>query len=139
MFDPRQYPPVERNADGSLIRLKLKQWWAVKRLIREHCCNLDPDGCCLLLDDGDEHSCVQLISCGGIYCNYFLRCVLPTDFDLYTEISGGKMKPCKRCGKDYFVKSPRQMYCVICGRQRKKEKAAERQQRKRDKRHAFGG
>ena len=92
-----------------------------------------------MLDDGDEHACVQLISCSGVYCNYLLRCVLPADFDLYTEICGGKMKSCERCGKDFFVKSPRQMYCAICGRQNEKEKAAERQQRKRDKRHAFGG
>ncbi|MBK6089059.1 cysteine-rich VLP protein, partial [Ruminococcus difficilis] len=44
----------------------------VNRIVRHSCCNCI-DGNCLLLDDGEEHSCVQLISKYGIYCNYLLK------------------------------------------------------------------
>ena len=43
-------------------------------------------GNCLLLDDGAEAKCVQLISRYGIYCNYFLKAVLPAEKELYAEI-----------------------------------------------------
>ena len=33
-----------------------------------------------------EAKCVQLISRYGIYCNYFLKAVLPNEKELYTEI-----------------------------------------------------
>lgn len=49
------------------------------------CCNCHK-GDCLLLDDGEETKCVQLISRYGIYCNYFLKAVLPAEKELYTEI-----------------------------------------------------
>ena len=65
--------------------------------------------------------------------------VLPIDFDLYTELVGGRTKKCKRCGKEFFIRSPRQVYCPTCGEQNKRDNAAQRQQRKRDKCHAFGG
>ncbi len=39
----------------------------VNRIVRHSCCNCIDDNC-LLLDDGEEHSCVQLISKYGIYC-----------------------------------------------------------------------
>ena len=71
-------------------------------------------------------------------CNYLRDVVLPIDFDLYTKLVGGRTKKCKRCGKEFFIRSPRQMYCPACGEQNKRDNAAQRQQRKRDKRHAFG-
>ena len=40
-------------------------------------------GNCILLDDGEPHRCVQIISRSGIYCNYFRRAVLPSDSELY--------------------------------------------------------
>lgn len=43
----------------------------INALIRQLCCNC-VNGNCLLLDDGEEHNCVQLISKYGVYCNYFL-------------------------------------------------------------------
>ena len=94
-------------------------------------------GNCLLLDDGEDHVCPQLISFSRIMCNYLLNAVLPGDFELYSEIVGGKMRKCQDCGKNFYVRSPRQIYCAACGNRHKKENAAERQQRKRDKRHAF--
>lgn len=41
---------------------------------------------CILLDDGEAHRCVQIISRSGIYCNYFRRAVLPSDSELYAQI-----------------------------------------------------
>jgi len=57
----------------------------VNRLIRNLCCNYD-DGNCLLLDDDESCYCVQKISRYGIYCNYFLKAVLPADKKLFDEI-----------------------------------------------------
>ena len=48
------------------------------------CCH-DP-GNVILLDDGEPHRCVQIISRSGIYCNYFRRAVLPSDSELYAQI-----------------------------------------------------
>ena len=68
-----------------MIRLNDAQHRRVKKLTRCHCAN-NVRGCCLLLDDGEETKCVQLISRYGIYCNYFLKAVLPAEKELYTEI-----------------------------------------------------
>lgn len=68
-----------------MIKLTEKQCKRVHRLVRRSCANCIRDKC-LLLDDGEEHTCVQLISCYGIYCNYFLKAVLPNDKELQEEI-----------------------------------------------------
>lgn len=57
----------------------------VNALVRRLCCNC-VQGNCLLLDDGDETKCVQIISKYRIYCNYFKNAVLPADKNLYEEI-----------------------------------------------------
>ena len=62
----------------------------VNRIVRHSCCNCINDNC-LLLDDGEEHSCVQLISKYGIYCNYLLKsAALPTLYRQRSSIQGGK-------------------------------------------------
>ena len=116
MFDPRQHPPIERNKDGSLIRLSLKQWWAVKRLIREHCCQLDPDGNCLLLDDGEAVACPQLYS--RSVCCTFLRFVLmkaaasgPLEMQVF---QGDVLRYCARCGRPFIPGGNRAKYCSEC-------------------------
>ena len=65
-----------------MVKLDYNQARKVHKLIREECCNC-VDGNCILLDD----SCVQLISQQYIYCNYFLRAVLPQDKSLHAELS----------------------------------------------------
>ena len=127
MFDPRQYPPMERNADGSLIRMTLRQWWAVKRLIREHCCNLDPDGCCLLLDDGEAVVCPQLWS--RSVCCAFLRFVLMKaaaagSLELYI-FQGNSLRQCARCGKPFIPGGNRAKYCAACKVIAQREQKAE--------------
>ena len=57
----------------------------VNKLVKSLCSCYDR-GNCILLDDGDPHKCVQIISCSGIYCNYFKRAVLPADKELYEQI-----------------------------------------------------
>ena len=54
-----------------MMKITPKQVERVHRLVRELCANCDEDGNCILLDDGEAHRCVQLISIYGIYCNYF--------------------------------------------------------------------
>ena len=54
-----------------VMKITPKQSEKVNRLVLECCANCDEDGNCLLLDDGESHRCVLLISVYGIYCNYF--------------------------------------------------------------------
>lgn len=68
-----------------VFRITPRQRAKIKTLVRKACCNCYK-GNCLLLDDGEETKCVQLISRYGIYCNYFLKAVLPAEKELYTEI-----------------------------------------------------
>ena len=67
------------------LKITLKQRTKINALVHKTCCNCHK-GNCLLLDDGEETKCVQLISRYGIYCNYFLKAVLPAEKELYTEI-----------------------------------------------------
>lgn len=67
------------------LKITPKQRTKISALVRKTCCNCYK-GNCLLLDDGEETKCVQLISRHGIYCNYFRRAVLPSDSELYAQI-----------------------------------------------------
>ena len=61
-----------------VLKITPKQQKEINALVRKACCNCCK-GNCLLLDDGEETKCVQLISRYGIYCNYFLKAVLPAE------------------------------------------------------------
>lgn len=76
----------KRKEEKPVMRITPKQAGKVRRLVKTLCANCDRDGNCLLLDDGEAHRCVQLISVYGIYCNYFKEAVLPADRELYEEI-----------------------------------------------------
>ena len=76
----------KRKEEKSMMKITPKQVERVHRLVRELCANCDEDGNCILLDDGEAHRCVQLISIYGIYCNYFKEAVLPSDRELYEQI-----------------------------------------------------
>ena len=69
-----------------MMKITPRQAERVNRLVSELCANCDQDGNCVLLDDGEAHLCVQLISVYGIYCNYFKNAVLPADKELHEEI-----------------------------------------------------
>ena len=69
-----------------MLKITPKQADMVHRLVKEQCANWDENGNCILLDDGEAHRCVQLISIYGIYCNYFKNTVLPSDQELFEQI-----------------------------------------------------
>ena len=69
-----------------MLKITPRQAERGNRLVSELCANCDQDGNCVLLDDGEAHRCVQLISVYGIYCNYFKNVVLPADKKLHEEI-----------------------------------------------------
>ena len=69
-----------------MLKITPRQAERVNRLVSELCANCDQDGNCVLLNDGEAHLCVQLISVYGIYCNYFKNAVLPADKELHEEI-----------------------------------------------------
>ena len=127
-------PAIELNPNEVIIvviRITPKQSKRTNALVRKLCCNY-VDGNCLLLDDGEEHACVQCISRYGIYCNYFKNAVLTADRELFAEImQPSRQKSCQIC-KSYFVPSAKnQRYCPNCAAVQKRKKAAERQRRKR--------
>ena len=72
-----------------IVPIKPEQIGQVNALVCSACANCQ-DGCCLLLDDGDSHPCIQLLSVSGICCRYFLTAVLPTDDELYSQIIQNK-------------------------------------------------
>ena len=79
------YPKNGKEVYVMVLKITPKQRTKINALVRKTCCNCYK-GNCLLLDDGEETKCVQLISRYGIYCNYFLKAVLPAEKELYTEI-----------------------------------------------------
>ena len=112
-------------------RIYPSQRGRVNKLVRRRCCCYD-HGNCILLDDGEAHRCVQIISRSGIYCNYFKNAVLPVDEGLHAEI----MKPtdgkrCVLCRQAFASRAKNQRYCPACAAKQKRLKAAERQRRKR--------
>ncbi len=111
-----------------VIRITPEQSKRINALVKKCCANC-VRGNCLLLDDGDEHPCPQLISLSRIMCNYLRDVVLPIDFELYTELIGGKTKRCKICGKSFVLKARHQRYCKECAERQKLMQAAQRQQK----------
>ena len=131
MFDPSEYPPLERNPDGSLIRMTLRQSWAAKRLVKS-CCNYI-DGSCLLLDDGEEVACPQYKS-RSVCCAYFRYVLLkePSAAAMEAELFRGiASRRCERCGKPYVARGNRAKYCDACKVIAKREQQADYARRKR--------
>lgn len=134
MFNPKEYPPIERNADGSLIRMTQQQHWEAKRLIRRFCCNCKNDNC-LLLDQGEEFVCPQLLS-RSVCCMYFRHVLLnePEASALKAAVFGGeKSRRCALCGKTFIAHGNRAKYCDDCKVVAKKKQQAEYAKRVRAK------
>lgn len=112
-----------------ITKITPKQAKQIHKLVRSLCCNCDHDNC-LLLDNGDDHKCVQLISQYGIYCNYFKNAVLPADKELHAEImnkNSGKI--CTACGSRFYSKAKNKRYCDSCAEKIKRQKAVERKRK----------
>ncbi len=80
----KRLPPIECKQDGSLYRMTPTQRKQANALIRRKCCNYE-DGNCMLLDDGDTHTCPQTISF-SVCCKWFRWSVLPQIGMLEAEI-----------------------------------------------------
>ena len=128
----KNLPPIERNPDGSLPRMTPGQRKRANALIRRECCNYD-NGNCLLLDDGEEHPCPQIISY-SVNCKWFRWSVLPLDKPLEAEIFNAQdIKRCTVCGKAFLPKSNRAKYCEDCAKDvHKKQKAVSERKRRSD-------
>ncbi len=68
------------------LKLNSQLFEKVSTLIKTGYCNCYEDNC-LLLDDGETHTCPQLITPSHIICRYFLGCVLPGDKALLKRIT----------------------------------------------------
>ena len=68
------------------LKLNRQLFEKVSTLIKTQCCNCYEENC-LLLDDGDTHTCPQLITPSHIVCRYFLESVLPGDKTLLKRIT----------------------------------------------------
>ena len=99
-----------------MIKLEYNQSREVNKLIRKECCNC-VDGNCILLDD----ACVQLNSRKYIYCNYFMRAVLPLDESLLAELCSDNKKRCEVCGRYFTPRNNRQKYCDNCSPAKRNE------------------
>lgn len=115
MFNPKDYPPIERSKDGSLPRMTPRQHQHAVRIIENHCCNHD-NGNCLLLDHGEEVVCPQSIS-NSVCCTYFYHVLLqePGAQTLNAALFHiDDLKHCVRCGKPFASKGNRAKYCADC-------------------------
>ena len=126
----KRLPPLERKPDGTLCRMTPAQRKQANALIRRECCNYE-DGNCMLLDDGDTHTCPQTASF-SVCCKWFRWAVLPLDGTLEAEIFRDKeLKRCAVCGCVFVPKSNRGKYCPDCAARvhRRQKTESERKRR----------
>ena len=126
----KDLPPLERRPDGSLYRMTPAQRKQAASLIRRECCCCE-GGNCIVLDDGDTHTCPQTISF-SVCCKWFRWAVLPLDGTLEAEIFRDKeLKRCAVCGRVFVPKSNRAKYCPDCAARvhRRQKTESERKRR----------
>ena len=106
-------------------RLTPPQSRKVNSLIKKECCNCD-NGHCILLDDGEECVCPQLISY-SLLCKWFQTAVLPFDKLLYAELFKTEdKKRCTECGASFASTSNSVKYCPDCRKRITRRQAAMR-------------
>ena len=95
---------------SELKRLTPQQSRKANALIKKTCCNC-MGGNCILLDDGDECVCPQLISY-SLLCRWFQNAVLPADKLLYAELYQAEdRRRCAECGAAFASTSNSVKYC----------------------------
>ena len=115
---------------SGLKRLTPQQSRKANALIKKTCCNC-MGGNCLLLDDGDECVCPQLISY-SLLCKWFQNAVLPADKLLYAEIYQAEdRRRCAECGAAFASTSNSVKYCPDCRKRITRRQAAERMRKRR--------
>ncbi|MCC8140165.1 MAG: cysteine-rich VLP domain-containing protein [Lachnospiraceae bacterium] len=126
----RYGPPLPRRPDGSLYEMSEAQRRQAAKLIARECSNYDR-GNCLLLDDGEECVCPQVISY-TVLCRWFRNAVLPCFPELEADIFKDRdRKRCERCGAKFLPGSNRSRYCPACAVKTRREKERERKRNKR--------
>ena len=126
----KDLPPLERRPDGSLYRMTPAQRKQANSLIRRECCNCE-GGDCIALDDGDGHTCPQMISF-SVCCKWFRWSVLPLVGTLEAEIFRDKdLKRCEVCGGVFVPKSNRGKYCPDCAARVHRRQKAESERKRR--------
>ena len=118
------------SAPREIRRMNEGQFRRVRKLVRSLCANCD-GGSCLLLDDGEEHVCPQLISY-SVLCRYFEAAVLPADRELYADImERDSRRRCADCGAPFVPTGSRAVYCPDCAaiRERRRKAAWARKKR----------
>ena len=97
---------------------------------KKECCNCER-GHCILLDDGEECVCPQLISY-SLLCKWFQIAVLPLDKLLHAELFKTEdKKRCTECGTFFVSKSNSVKYCPDCRKRITRRQAAERMRKRR--------
>ncbi len=115
---------------SEIKRLTPPQSRRVNALVKKECCNCF-DGNCILLDDGDECVCPQLISY-SLLCKWFRAAVLPLDKVLYAELYAARDKRrCLVCGASFASSSNNVKYCPDCRKRITNRQAAERMRKRR--------
>ena len=110
---------------SAVKRLTPPQSRKVNTLVKKECCNYI-NGKCLLLDDGDECVCPQLISY-SLFCKWFRVAVLPADKLLYAELMNTEdKKRCIECGAFFASTSNSVKYCAECRKRITRRQAAAR-------------
>ena len=126
----KRLPSLERRPDGSLYRMTPAQRKQANSLIRRECCNCE-GGDCIALDDGDGHTCPQMISF-SVCCKWFRWSVLPLVGTLEAEIFRDKdLKRCEVCGGVFVPKSNRGKYCPDCAARVHRRQKAESERKRR--------
>ena len=109
------------------INLNSQSFSSVMTLIKKQCCNYY-QGNCLLLDDGDTHTCPQRITPSHIICRYFLDCVLPSDKALMKSVMGQipvETVVCALCGSKTERTGRNQKFCPDCAKKKQRQRNAE--------------
>ena len=117
------------------LNLNSQSFREVTKLIKSQCCNYQ-QGNCLLLDDGDMHTCPQFITPSHIICKYFLEAVLPGDKTLMKSIKEQKSIEtitCAICGKKTERTDRNQKFCTECAKLKQRQRNAEFMAGKRSK------
>ena len=112
-------------------RLTPPQSRKVNALVHRECCNC-MDGNCILLDDGEECVCPQLITY-WLLCTWFRAAVLPAAKDLYAELYAIEdRRRCEVCSVVFASSSNSVKYCPDCRKQIIRRQAAERKRKQRE-------
>ena len=108
-------PPIERNPDGSLIRMNAEQQKAAAKLIKK-LCSLEHCGNCLWLSVHEDVPCPQLLT-PSVCCKFFRHVLLKDKSATGLEAElfrTARLRYCLQCGKAYSARSNNSKYCPIC-------------------------